>query len=156
MVAAAQCERYATGPGTGPCRMNREALPRLPVFGWQAFAGKAQADTPCLLSLPNLHYTTSGRAAILLALESLGVGAGDEVIMPAFTFVASFEAILSVGAIPVLVDVDDTLTLNPDAVKAAITPKTKCIMPVHMCGSMADMDALQIICKEHKLIIKNE
>ena len=73
--------------------------------------------------------------------------------LPAFTFVASFEAILSVGAIPVFVDVDDTLTLNPDAVKKAITPKTKAIMPVHMCGSMADLDALLAICKEHNLIL---
>jgi 8-amino-3,8-dideoxy-alpha-D-manno-octulosonate transaminase len=73
--------------------------------------------------------------------------------MPCFTFVASFEAILSVGAIPVLVDIDETLTLDPAAVKAAITPKTKCIMPVHMCGSMADMDALKAICAEHQLIL---
>jgi 8-amino-3,8-dideoxy-alpha-D-manno-octulosonate transaminase len=73
--------------------------------------------------------------------------------MPAFTFVASFEAVLSVGAIPVLVDIDDSLTLNPEAVRQAITPKTKCIMPVHMCGSMADMDALAAICKEHKLLL---
>jgi 8-amino-3,8-dideoxy-alpha-D-manno-octulosonate transaminase len=87
------------------------------------------------------------------ALASLGVGYGDEVIMPAFTFVASFEAVLSVGAVPVLVDVDDTLTLSPDAVREAITPKTKCVMPVHMCGSMADMDALQSICREHKLFL---
>jgi len=73
--------------------------------------------------------------------------------MPSFTFVASFEAVLSVGAIPVLVDIDETLTVNPDAVRAAITPKTKCVMPVHMCGSMADMDALIAICKEHRLIL---
>jgi 8-amino-3,8-dideoxy-alpha-D-manno-octulosonate transaminase len=79
----------------------------------------------------------------------MGVGAGDEVIMPTFTFVASFEAVLSVGAIPVLVDVDDTLTLNPAAVKAAITPRTRCIMPVHMCGSMADLDALLVIAREN-------
>ena len=74
------------------------------------------------------------------------------VIMPTFTFVASFEAVLSMGAIPVLVDIDETLTLNPEAVKKAITTKTKCVMPVHMCGSMADVDALMKICKEHNLI----
>ena len=66
--------------------------------------------------------------------------------MPVFTFVASFEAVLSVGAIPVLVDVDETLTLDPEAVRQAITPRTKCMMPVHMCGSMADLDALLDIC----------
>ena len=97
------------------------------------------------------QLTSSGTAALTTAMAALGIGSGDEVIMPAFTFVASFEAVLSVGAIPVLVDVDDSLTLNPDAVRKAITAKTKCIMPVHMCGSMADMDALMSICKEHNL-----
>lgn len=96
---------------------------------------------------------SSGTAALTTAMQALGIGYGDEVICPSFTFVASFEAILSVGAVPVLVDIDETLTLNPDAVKAAITPKTKCVMPVHMCGSMADMDALQAICKDHDLIL---
>jgi 8-amino-3,8-dideoxy-alpha-D-manno-octulosonate transaminase len=86
-------------------------------------------------------------------MSALGIGYGDEIITPSFTFVASFEAILSVGAVPVLVDVDDTLTLAPDAVRKAITSKTKAIMPVHMCGSMADIDALQAICKEHQLIL---
>jgi 8-amino-3,8-dideoxy-alpha-D-manno-octulosonate transaminase len=99
------------------------------------------------------HLTSSGTAALTTAMAALGIGHGDEVIMPAFTFVASFEAILSVGAVPVLVDVDDTLTLNPLAVKNAITNKTKCIMPVHMCGSMADMDALKEICTHHNLFL---
>jgi len=99
------------------------------------------------------QLTSSGTAALTTALASLGVGAGDEVIMPSFTFVASFEAILSVGAVPVLVDVDDTLTLSPSAVRMAVTERTKCIMPVHMCGSMADMDALLDICKEHHLLL---
>lgn len=95
----------------------------------------------------------NGTAALTTALATIGVGYGDEVIMPSFTFVASFEAVLSVGAVPVLVDVDDTLTLDPAAVRKAITSKTKCIMPVHMCGSMADMEALLAICKEHKLLL---
>lgn len=59
--------------------------------------------------------------------------------MPTFTFVASFEAIMALSAIPVLVDIDDTLTLDPKAVAKAIGPKTRAIMPVHMCGSMADL-----------------
>ncbi len=99
------------------------------------------------------QLTANGTAALTTAMAALNIGAGDEVIMPAFTFVASFEAVLSVGAIPVLVNIDESLTLNPDAVLAAITPKTKCVMPVHMCGSMADMDALVKICKEHHLIL---
>ena len=99
------------------------------------------------------QLTSSGTSALTTAMAALGIGYGDEVIMPAFTFVASFEAVLSVGAIPVMVDVDETLTLNSSAVRKAITPKTKCIMPVHMCGSMADMDALKAICKEHNLLL---
>src|SRR5215211_3659671 len=99
------------------------------------------------------QLASSGTAALTTAMAVLGIGSGDEVIMPSFTFVASFEAVLSVGAIPVLVDVDETLTLDPQAVRKAIGPKTKCIMPVHMCGSMADMDALQLICKEHNLLL---
>jgi 8-amino-3,8-dideoxy-alpha-D-manno-octulosonate transaminase len=99
------------------------------------------------------HVLSSGTAALTTAMAALGIGAGDEVIMPCFTFVASFEAVLSVGAVPVMVDIDETLTLGTQAVRKAITPKTKCIMPVHMCGSMADMDALQAICKEHNLLL---
>lgn len=99
------------------------------------------------------QLTSSGTSALTTAMAALGIGYGDEIIMPTFTFVASFEAVLSVGAIPVLVDIDETLTLNPGAVRAAITPKTKCVMPVHMCGSMADLDALKQICDEHNLIL---
>ncbi|MCZ2223892.1 MAG: DegT/DnrJ/EryC1/StrS family aminotransferase [Chitinophagales bacterium] len=99
------------------------------------------------------QLTSSGTAALTTAMAALGIGVGDEVIMPSFTFVASFEAVLSVGATPILVDIDNTLTLNPEAVKKAITTKTKCIMPVHMCGSMANLDALQTICKEHNLLL---
>ena len=99
------------------------------------------------------QLVSSGTAALSVALASAGVGAGDEVIMPTFTFVATFEAIMQLGAIPVLVDIDDTLTLCPNAVKKAITSKTKAVMVVHMCGSMGDMDALQAICKAHHLLL---
>jgi 8-amino-3,8-dideoxy-alpha-D-manno-octulosonate transaminase len=99
------------------------------------------------------QLTSSGTAALTTALAALGIGAGDEVIMPSFTFVASFEAVLSVGAIPVLVDVDDSLTMDPIAVRKAISGATRCVMPVHMCGSMADLDALKEICSDHKLLM---
>ncbi len=99
------------------------------------------------------HVVSSGTAALTVALASAGVGAGDEVIIPTFTFVASFESILALGAVPILVDVDDTLTLAPQAVENAITKKTKVVMPVHMCGSMADLNALKIICKKYNLLL---
>ena len=98
-----------------------------------------------------VQLVSSGTAAVTVALASTGIGAGDEVIMPTFTFVASFEAVMMLGAIPVLVDIDDTLTLDPKAVEAAITDRTKAVMVVQMCGSMADMDALSSICKKHGL-----
>lgn len=104
----------------------------------------------------NVQYAqlvSSGTSAVSLALASAGIGAGDEVIMPCFTFVASFEAIIMLGAIPVIVDIDDTLTLDILSVQNAITPKTKAIMPVHMCGSMADLDPLIKICTAHNLVL---
>jgi len=100
-----------------------------------------------------VHLVSSGTAAVTVALASAGVGAGDEVIMPTFTFVASFEAIMMLGAIPILVDIDDTLGLHPSSVKAAITSKTKAVMAVQMCGSMANMDALKAICNRHNLVL---
>lgn len=99
------------------------------------------------------QLTSSGTTALSTAMAVMGVGHGDEVIMPTFTFVASFEAIIAAGAIPVLVDIDETLCLDPKAVEAAITPKTKMVMPVHMCGSMAQIDELQAICKKHNLLL---
>ncbi|NCF42090.1 MAG: aminotransferase class I/II-fold pyridoxal phosphate-dependent enzyme [Bacteroidetes bacterium] len=99
------------------------------------------------------QLVSSGTAAVSMALAAAGVGAGDEVIMPTFTFVASFEAIMMTGATPVVVDIDDTLTLDIASVKAAITPKTKAIMPVHMCGSMANLDALISVCDEQNLLL---
>lgn len=99
------------------------------------------------------QLVSSGTAAVSVALAAAGIGAGDEVILPTFTFVASFEAVMMLGAIPILVDIDDTLTLCPKAVENAITPKTKAIMVVHMCGSMANMNALTSICHTHNLLL---
>ena len=105
------------------------------------------------LKVSHTHLTSSGTAALITAIRALGAGAGDEIIMPAFTFVASFEAILFAGAIPVLADVDETLTLSPAAIEKAITPRTKIIMPVHMCGAMADMDAIMQIAEKYNLYV---
>lgn len=99
------------------------------------------------------QLVSSGTAALSTAMAALGIGAGDEVIVPTFTFVASFEAIISVGAVPVFADVDDTLTLDPESVARLVGPKTKAVMPVHMCGSMAQLDELKAICDEHNLFL---
>lgn len=105
------------------------------------------------LGTGHAQLTPSGTTAVSTALAVCGIGAGDEVIMPTFTFVASFESILALGAIPVLVDIDDTLTLDPAAVEKAITPRTKAVMPVHMCGAQAHIEELMQICKKHNLIL---
>jgi len=105
------------------------------------------------LGTRHAQLTSSGTSALTTALAALGIGAGDEVIMPTFTFVASFESLLAVGATPVLADVDDTLTLSPAAVRAAVTPRTRAVMPVHMCGAMADLSALKALCDEKKLLL---
>lgn len=116
-------------------------------------AKQLESELQKQLNVKHIQVVNSGTAAVSVALAVAGVGAGDEVIMPCFTFVASFEAIMMLGAVPVLVDIDDTLTLDPEAVKQAITPKTKAVMPVHMCGSMADLDSLQALCKKHNLLL---
>lgn len=105
------------------------------------------------LGINHVHLTSSGTTALITAIRALGIKAGDEIIMPTFTFVASFEAILFAGAIPVFADIDKTLTLCPISVEKAITSKTKAIMPVHMCGAMADMDALKSLAKKNNLFL---
>ncbi len=96
---------------------------------------------------------TSGSAALKIALTALDVGPGDEVICPAFTFMATYEAVLEVGAIPVMGDIDETLNLDPDDIPNKITPRTKAVIPVHMCGAPARIDKIVKIAKKHKLLV---
>lgn len=105
------------------------------------------------MDVDHAHLVSSGTAALTVALASSGIGSGDEVIVPTFTFVASFEAILAVGASPILCDINATLGLDPLAVETAITPKTRAIMAVHMCGSMADLAALKGIAEKYNLVL---
>ncbi len=94
---------------------------------------------------------TSGTAALKVALIALGVGPGDEVITQGFTFVATWEAILEVGAIPVFTEVDETLNMDPHDLKKKITDKTKCIVPVHMLGSPARIEDIIQIANQHSI-----
>ncbi|WP_397362560.1 DegT/DnrJ/EryC1/StrS family aminotransferase [Olleya sp. R77988] len=118
---------------------------------WKAKA--LENELKNVLESDYVQLVSNGTSAVSVALASAGVGAGDEVIMPTFTFVASFEAILLLGAIPILVDIDDTLGLDAKAVEAAITPKTKAVMVVQMCGSMANMKTLSQVCNKHNLLL---
>jgi dTDP-4-amino-4,6-dideoxygalactose transaminase len=94
----------------------------------------------------------SGTDALHLILRALGIGPGDEVILPANTFIATAQAVWCCGADPVLVDCDErTATIDPAAVQRAVTPRTKALMPVHLYGQPADMDRLGAIAREHRL-----
>jgi dTDP-4-amino-4,6-dideoxygalactose transaminase len=96
----------------------------------------------------------SGTSALHLALLGLGIGPGDEVITVSHTFIATSEAISAVGARPVFVDVDPvTYTMDPQQVEKAITPRTKALLPVHLYGNLADMDALLAIARRHDLAL---
>jgi dTDP-4-amino-4,6-dideoxygalactose transaminase len=96
----------------------------------------------------------SGTSALHLALLAAGVKPGDEVITVSYTFVASVAAILYTGARPVLVDIDPrSCTMDPERLEAAITPRTKAIMPVHLYGSCADMDPILEIARRHNLLV---
>lgn len=98
--------------------------------------------------------TSNGTTALMSAMMAHGIGQGDEVIIPSFSFFATASCILSVGARAVFADIDpDTFCLSPEAAEAAITPKTKAIMPVHLYGQPADMAKFEAICQKHNLVL---
>jgi dTDP-4-amino-4,6-dideoxygalactose transaminase len=97
--------------------------------------------------------TSSGTASLVSSIMASGIQPGDEVIVPAYTFVASYSALIFAGAVPVLAEIDDSLTLDPKDIEKRITPKTKAIMPVHMLGNPSKMDEIMAIAKKHKLLV---
>ncbi len=96
---------------------------------------------------------SSGTGALWIAMLAMGIKPGDEVIVPAYTFVATYSALFFVGAVPVLAEIDESLTLDPQDVEKRITPKTRAIVPVHMLGNPSKMDALMAIAKKHNLMV---
>ncbi|AGB01513.1 DegT/DnrJ/EryC1/StrS family aminotransferase [Methanoregula formicica] len=107
-----------------------------------------------LLGVKHAIAVTSGTSALFLALAALGIGPSDEVIVPDVTFIATANAVKLTGAIPVLVDIDpDTLTISPGAVESAITQRTRAIIPVHVSGRAADLNAIMSIAKKYDLFI---
>lgn len=94
---------------------------------------------------------SNGSAAILAALAASGIGTGDEVICPPFTYIATIEAVLMLGALPVFAEIDETLCLSAEGIKKVITPKTKAVCLVHMCGGNANMDEIMTVVKQHNL-----
>jgi dTDP-4-amino-4,6-dideoxygalactose transaminase len=95
--------------------------------------------------------TSSGSGALMCALKALGIGPGDEVIVPAYTFIASFSSIIHVGGVPVLTEIDESLNIDPADIERRLTRKTKAIMPVHMLGNACDLDAVMNLAQRHGL-----
>ncbi len=113
-----------------------------------------EQETAAYLGVPHAVSCASGTDALHLAILAAGIGPGDEVITSPFTFIATAEAICYVGATPVFVDIDPkTFNMDPALVEAAITPRTKAIIPVHIFGQPADMAPISAICEKHNLLL---
>lgn len=99
------------------------------------------------------HAVSSGSTAVACALAAAGIGYGDKVICTPFTYLATIEAVLFAGALPVFAEVDETLCLSAEGIRKVLTPDTKAVMLVHMCGAAANMDEIMEVCREKNLIL---
>jgi dTDP-4-amino-4,6-dideoxygalactose transaminase len=97
--------------------------------------------------------TSSGTSSLLVSVIALGLKPGDEIIVPAYTFVASYSSVIFAGIVPVLAEINDSLTLDPDDIEHRITPRTKAIMPVHMLGNPCDMERIMKIARKYNLLV---
>jgi dTDP-4-amino-4,6-dideoxygalactose transaminase len=132
------------------------ALFRYGVPGVDGFKHKVasfEEEMKKTIEIKHAVATSSGTGSLLCCLAALGIGAGDEVIVPGYTFIASISAIILSNAIPVLAEVDDSLTIDPKRIEELITPQTRAIMPVHMLGNPCDMKAIMEIAKRRKLFV---
>ena len=105
------------------------------------------------LSIKHTALASSGTASLTAALIGLKIGPGDEVLVPAHTYMATAMSVLSVGAIPVIVDIDDSLTIDPNALEEACGPRTKAAIVVHMWGTTCNMNKIMKIAKKKNLFI---
>ncbi|MBM3495512.1 MAG: DegT/DnrJ/EryC1/StrS family aminotransferase [Armatimonadetes bacterium] len=157
--------------GGSPVRTKR--WPDWPVFGeeeerllvevlrsgqWWSVGGRRvpefEAGFAAMQDAEHAICVTNGTAAIEIALRALGIGCGDEVIVPPYTFIATASSVLAVGATPVFADIEPTsLNLDPAAAEAAITDRTKAIIPVHIAGCPADMDGILDVAARHGLAV---
>ena len=105
------------------------------------------------LGVKHFALAASGSKALAAAMTAVGLGPGDEVLIPAHTYMATATSVLAVGAIPVIVDIDESITIDPQAVEDAIGPRTKAVVPVHMWGAACDMNAIMEIAERRGLIV---
>lgn len=116
--------------------------------------GLFQDELATYLGVKHVIGCANGTDALQIALMALGLKPGDEVITPDFTFIATVEVVALLGMVPVIVDVDiDTFTIDPEKLEKAITPKTKAIIPVHLFGQCANMEAITTIAKKHNIYV---
>jgi 8-amino-3,8-dideoxy-alpha-D-manno-octulosonate transaminase len=97
--------------------------------------------------------TSSGTSSLLISAIALGLKPGDEVIVPAYTFVASYTSVIFAGLVPVLAEIDESLTIDPNDIENRITSKTRAVMAVHMLGNACDMDQIMEIAQKHNLFV---
>lgn len=132
---------------------NKKNYGKFPLFRPKKFVKKFEEQFARYIGVKYACCVTSGTAAIKTALVAAGVKKGDEVIIQSFTFIAPVEAIADIGAVPILVDIDETLNMCPIDLNRKITKKTKVIMPVHMLGVAADMDKIKKVAKKNKVLV---
>ena len=123
------------------------------VDGFQAKVATFEKEMAERFGMKYCVATTAGTNALLCCLAALGIGAGDEVIVPGYTFIASISTIALMDATPVLAEIDESLTIDPTRIEQLITPRTKAIVPVHMLGNPCDMDPIMEIAKKHNLYV---
>ncbi len=121
--------------------------------GEGGFTETFERDLCAKFNVAHALTVNSGTSALICALAAMGVGPGDEVIVPAYTWVASALAPLAVGAVPVIADINDTLTIDPADIERKITKYTKAIIPVHMINLACDMNAIMKLAKKYKLLV---
>ena len=120
------------------------------VDGFQGKVATFEKEMAEQLGHKYVVATSSGTGSLMCCLAALGIGMGDEVIVPGYTFIASISTIVMMNAIPVLAEIDDSLTIDPDKIEELITPRTKAIVPVHMLGNPCKMDKIMEIARRAK------
>lgn len=117
------------------------------------YTARFEKELGALVGANHVLTVNSGTSALVAALAAAGIGPGDEVLVPAYTWMSTAAAPVQVGAVPILVDINESLTIDPEDIRRRITPYTRAIIPVHMVNAPCDMDAILSIAKEHGLIV---